>query len=402
MFKSIKVALFMTYKTIFKGNKGIPVMTVLMLILVFINMLFLPSLIDGLVDRVHSILRSMSSSNIMVEPPQGERFLTDVSNLEDELMEIDGIEAVTSKNILGVEMEYDGYVVTYPVVAVDTESYKEVFDVHEYMIEGEFLDEDDTDQIVLGVQVAGNDDDSLELYTSSLRSVHAGDKVNVQMSNVKEREYTVKGIFDAGFVKTDCISFITEKELFDIMPGKQDSASSLHVKIEDGYLEKDIMDEISNINEDITLKSWEELAGSVESMTVSFTMIASILRIIALLVAAITIFIITYVDLVNKRRQIGIQRAIGITSESILFSYIFGAMFYSVVGAILGSLIFMYVVIPVEHANPLEFPFGPILLISNYQYMVSVLLTLSIVTVLAAIIPTIRTLRVKILDAIWG
>jgi len=39
--------------------------------------------------------------------------------------------------------------------------------------------------------------------------------------------------------------------------------------------------------------------------------------------------VITYIDLVNKRRQIGIERAIGIKSSPIVFSYVLKAWAYA-------------------------------------------------------------------------
>ena len=118
--------------------------------------------------------------------------------------------------------------------------------------------------------------------------------------------------------------------------------------------------------------------------------------------AAITIFIITYVDLVNKRRQIGIQRAIGITSSAIFLSYLMRAVIYSVVGVILGTLVYTYVVVPIEHANPLRLPAGYVYLTSDTTYTLFIIGVLIIVSLVSATIPTLKTLRIKILDAIWG
>ena len=53
-----------------------------------------------------------------------------------------------------------------------------------------------------------------------------------------------------------------------------------------------------------------DLGTIVQDQTATFRLISDILKIISLLMAAITIFTITYIDLVDKRRQIGIERAI--------------------------------------------------------------------------------------------
>jgi ABC-type antimicrobial peptide transport system permease subunit len=65
-----------------------------------------------------------------------------------------------------------------------------------------------------------------------------------------------------------------------------------------------------------------------------------ILGLVSALVAAITIFIVTYIDLVNRRKQIGIERAIGVRGGAIVSSYCLKALAYAVVAIALGLLLF--------------------------------------------------------------
>src|SRR4030066_401702 len=179
----------------------------------------------------------------------------------------------------------------------------------------------------MGLQLAGADREDLELYSSSLRSVHAGDTVVVRYVNGVEKQYTVKGIFYCELIQTD----------------------------------------------------------------VSMNQIIVILQIVALIVAAITIFIVTYVDLSNKRRQIGIERAIGITPSAIVLSYIFRAGVYALVGILAAALIFIYVVVPLEARHPFHFPFGDVFLPVNISYLIRSALILCGVAVVSAFVPSFNT-----------
>jgi ABC-type antimicrobial peptide transport system permease subunit len=96
-------------------------------------------------------------------------------------------------------------------------------------------------------------------------------------------------------------------------------------------------------------------------MTDSFNVINAILNAVNLLIAGIMVFIVTYIDVANRRRQIGIQRAIGITPGSITLSYLFRAIFYSGVGVILADLLFAYLVTPLEARYPFHFPFDDVI-----------------------------------------
>jgi putative ABC transport system permease protein len=254
----------------------------------------------------------------------------------------------------------------------------------------------------LGVQVAGGDREDIELYSSSLRHVHAGDKVVVTYSNGLEKQYTVKGIFDTGFIQTDLQAFVTELEFNSVMPNMYDKASSVRVKLEEGADPQRVIERIASMGNNLEFQTWEETAGLVKSMTESFILINQILNVVNYLVAGITVFIVTYVDVVNRRRQIGIQRAIGIKSHSITVSYLIRALFYAIIGLIIGILLFKYVIVPVEARHPFEFPFGPAYLTTRPSYTARMAFILLVVSLTAAFIPVWRVMRIKILDAIWG
>ena len=148
--------------------------------------------------------------------------------------------------------------------------------------------------------------------------------------------------------------------------------------------------------------TWQETAGLVTSMTDSFNIIRQILNVVNILVAGITVFIVTYVDVVNRRRQIGIQRAIGITPQSITLSYIIRAFFYAIVSVVIGGLLFAYIVIPLETRHPFHFPMGDAYIIIDIYDIIRVSVILLVVALIAAFIPVRRIVRTKILDAIWG
>jgi putative ABC transport system permease protein len=57
---------------------------------------------------------------------------------------------------------------------------------------------------------------------------------------------------------------------------------------------------------------------------------------IGLLIAFVIIFVVIYVNIVNKKRQIGVQKAIGIEQNVIVASFVLQAMLYAGTGIILG------------------------------------------------------------------
>jgi ABC-type lipoprotein release transport system permease subunit len=402
MRKSIRVARFLTVKSIARGNVRVLALTIVMLILVYLNLIFTPAILEGLVDNVNDKVINTLSGDITVQSDATQPAIGDVSALISEIESIDGVAAASARNNLGADITYEEERITTVVYAIEPEQDKAVFRISEDLIEGSYLDAEDTDQILLGLQVAGADREDLELYSSSLRSVHAGDVVTVRYVSGMEKQYTVKGIFYCELIQTDIRTFITGKEFNSINPLMVDKASSIHVKTQKDVELEPIIEQIAGIREGLKFQTWEDIAGVLRSMTMSMNQIIVILQIVALIVAAITIFIVTYVDLANKRRQIGIERAIGITPSAIVLSYIFRAVVYAVIGILAAALIFIYVVVPLEARHPFHFPFGDVFLPVNISYLIRSALILCGVAVASAFVPSFNTIRVKIIDAIWS
>jgi putative ABC transport system permease protein len=165
-----------------------------------------------------------------------------------------------------------------------------------------------------------------------------------------QKEYTVKGIFYTELIQSDIRAYITQKEANSIYPVINNNAMSIHVKLKPNAKPDLVMKEIEGLRPgEFRFQTWKDSLGLLKSLTKSFDQITAILRTTALIVAAITIFIVTYVDLANKRRQIGIERAIGITSASIVISYVIRALLYAIFGILLAALIYVYVVVRINY-----------------------------------------------------
>jgi putative ABC transport system permease protein len=400
--KSLKVAAFLALKSIVRGNVGVIILTIFMLVLVTMNLLFVPGLISGATVSMNSILINTYSGDLIIEPGGNDRVITHVSDLLNDIESIDGVVAASARNDINAYFTFDDRRIGRMVTGIDPVRDKQVFNIASNLIEGSYLDPRDRGEILLGIQLAGADREDVELYSSSLRHVHAGDKVKVTYSNGLEKQYTVKGIFDTGFIQTDLEAFVTQLEFNSVMPNMNDRATSIRVKLEEGADPAAIIARIADMKAGLDFQTWQQTAGLVQSMTESFTLINQILNVVNYLVAGITVFIVTYVDVINRRRQIGIQRAIGIKSQSITISYLIRAVFYAVVGLVIGLLVFKYVVIPIETRHPFEFPFGPAYLLTQPSYTARMAFALLAVSLAAAFIPVWRVMRIKILDAIWG
>ena len=136
------------------------------------------------------------------------------------------------------------------------------------------------------------------------------------------------------------------------------------------------------------------------SGTGSFDQIKSILNGVSLAVAAIAVFIVTYIDLVNRRRTIGIERAIGISGPAITISYVLKAIVFGILGVIGGAALFFGVAIPWVRHHPFMFSIGPVTLSPTSGELRNDAVILVVVACVGALVPAWRTVRTHLLEAI--
>jgi len=402
MIKSLKVALFLGTRSIIRGNIGVTLLIIAMLMLANLNLNFVSGLMDGIVHSANAKLINTYSSDMIVESGSDSPYVTNAQELVGQIASIKGVDAVTYRSNLGAELDANDRRVNCVIRSIVPTQDSRVFDITGSIIEGSYLNENDTDSILLGIQLAGANRTNLELYSSSLKTVHAGDKIKVTYANGVTKQYTVKGIFYTEFIQTDLQAFVTEREFLSINPLANDAATGIYIKTNSTGDFAPVIDAVSRLRENLQILTWEDTAGIVSSMTNSFAIIRSIMAVINMLVAGITVFIVTYIDLTQKRRQIGIERAIGITPGAISMSYLFRAVFYAIVAILASLLVYKYAVIPLEAGHPFHFPFGDVLLFTNISQLVRSALIILGVSVIAALLPVWQTLRLRILDAIWG
>ncbi|OGO21996.1 MAG: hypothetical protein A2Z28_03715 [Chloroflexi bacterium RBG_16_51_9] len=400
--KTLKVAGFLAFTSLKRGNFGVLLLTILILVLVTLNLLFVPSLLRGLVHGADGKLKDTFAGDIVIESALDNPLIPNLNTLIPKIEAIGGVVAVTPRNNMVSEMRYENERTSGVVYGIVPEREKEVFTISKSMVEGDFLASGDRNQIVLGIQLAGAGNPGIELYSRSLKKVHAGDRILVTFGDGIQKNYTVKGIFRSEFIQTDTQAFVSEAEFETVNPLAANRASSIRVKINDTADSAAIIEQIKQLGDGLRILTWEDYAGIMRSMTDSFQSIDTILNVVNLLVAGITVFVVTYIDVTNRRRQIGIQRAIGIMPGCIAIAYLLRAAFYAVLASMLASLAFLYVIMPVEARYPFHFPFGDVKLLIGFTDLTRAIFILMCAAIIAAFLPVWLALRIKILDAIWG
>lgn len=400
--RSARVAVFLVVRSVLRSNYGIAATTALMMALIYINLLFMPSLIQGAVNRVNNRLIDTLTSNINITPTGNATSLEDVNAYLAKIRNTGGVAAATSVFRVGNQVSHGSYSGSFDVYAIDPNTYKHVFDTPNDIFDGSYLHQDANSQVFLGIGIAGANDPRIRGYRASLQHVTDGDTVDITLNDGRVEHLKVAGVYNDQFPLADKWAFISQHEASKLLPRSSDHATTIFVRTTSGANVNHVVGALRRIRGGTQFETSASLGTAVEDQTASFRLISNILKVVSLLVAAITIFIVTYVDLVNKRRQIGIERAIGIHSPAIVASYVLKALTYAIVGIIAGLLLFTLAITPLVTHHPFEFPNGPVALATSPHEIRADLIILLIVAAIAALVPALQSVRLRIIDAIWS
>lgn len=409
MKKDFKLAFYLGYKSIINGHKSIIILMIFILSLAFVNLIFISALLNGVTATLNNQVINNAVGNIVISPqeePTRENFIINTVELRNKIESIPGVKAtVTHHNLLATfayDKNKDGQYKygSWPVIGVNPEEEPAVTGIYKHIIAGSYLEGLGINEIILGADIAGGY--GLGEEVSSLGGVKISEKVTVSYGNGVSKQYNVVGISKAKSTFVDQNAYITKKEAQSVLQLTSDRASQILVKIDQTGDEDWIIQEIKKIAPNLKVRQWIEYSSALNAVPKSFDLIGALIGAVGLVVAAVTIFMLIYVNTINKRRQIGILKAIGIKERVIIGSYVIQAFFYVIFGIIFGSIIMFVLVAPYFARNPLTLAIGDVSLsVKNIQVLKSILSLLA-AALLAGFVPAWRVVKENILTAIWG
>ncbi|MFZ2226520.1 MAG: FtsX-like permease family protein [Candidatus Moraniibacteriota bacterium] len=409
MLRNFFVACWFSFKQLKHSNKKSVVMTILVVVLLFINILFIASMMSGLISAVNSQTIDYQYGNIVIEPSkesESDAYIKQAEKTLDNIKSIPGVTGAVEHYKSGVGIAYDpkkegtnvknGSWYLYSIVPSEE---SKVLKINSKIVSGRYLEDGDRNKILIGREISGGFNATLE--RTSLGGVNVGDEVYVSYPNGISRKYTVVGIFASKSFLADAQAFITKDEMEEVL-GQHDLADEIIVKTattgdEDKYISK-----IESISQQkLKLYPWRDYLGALSTVTNSFDFIKLIFYAIGLAVSGASIFIIIYIDLLNQRKQIGILKAIGMESKTIVTSYVLQALFYGILGTILGVIAVKYAIYPYFIKHPFDMPIGDVSLVFEKADLIKTIVSMIVVSFIAGLIPSIQITKKNILDSIF-
>ncbi|MCK5023035.1 MAG: ABC transporter permease [Candidatus Aenigmarchaeota archaeon] len=170
------------------------------------------------------------------------------------------------------------------------------------------------------------------------RGVVVGDYLTFE-----EEEVEVMGIFEEGSGSYDLVVLIPyeyAEEIYDM----EGEAMQLILKPDDISYVQEIKDIINNDMDGLSAMTMEDALAQMEEMTGTLNIMTFGIGFVASLVAAIGIIITMYTSVLERRRQLGIMKAVGALKKTILKQILEEGIILSVVSSVIAILLSFFFV----------------------------------------------------------
>ncbi|MFW5887174.1 MAG: hypothetical protein ACOCUH_00065, partial [Bacteriovoracia bacterium] len=158
--KSIKVGWFLGYRQLKRSSLWSNLLIVLIMVLTFLNLVVISGLLVGLIQGASDAVKNNYISDIIISKLPENSFIENTPNIINIIENTSQIESYTARYLSSGSLESNykdrsdftenPEKVSTIIAGVDPDKEHEVTQIKDKLIEGEFLEDDDFDKIVLG------------------------------------------------------------------------------------------------------------------------------------------------------------------------------------------------------------------------------------------------------------
>jgi len=409
---NVKIGFFLATRQLFRGNIRSVVLVVTVMVFTFLNLVAVSGILVGLIEGSSVAYKTKYIGDLVISPLASKKTIQDSGPIISILKNQEKILGLSVRyiNSGSIESNYNQRdagkrreITSGNIVGINAEEENKVTGWKNDILEGEFLNSNDTGKIVVGKNMLARYSIAPQDRDRALGDVQIGEKVLVKI-NENINEFILKGVLDG---KTDASrqAYITDTDMRKMIPGDSQEVSSINVRIKNPGDESHLKQMLLNLglDEHQKIQTYEDAEPSfVKDLKTVFSILGTAIGSIGIIVASITIFIIIYINALTRRKYIGILKGIGIAPSVIEISYILQSIFYGVVGSAIGGLIVYTVLIPIFTAYPIDFPFSDGIMVAPVDSTLNKFFTLMFFTVLAGYIPARSIVKQNTLNAILG
>lgn len=412
--RPFKVGLFLGWRQLRRASVWTNVLIIIIMVLTFLNLIVISGLLVGLIEGAAVAVRHHYIGDVIVTKLQENSYIENSRNIISIIEQTPGVENITPRYLASgtIEANYKERTnfndtperVGTVIAGIDPIKEDSVTDLSDQIIEGEYLEPTDFDQIMIGAFL-------LEKYLQIdspgflvLTDTEVGDKVRISIDG-NMREMKIKGILKSKVDEIDRRVFMVDSQLRSIMGRDDLNVGEISVTVENGVNPDNVRDSLiaSGANRFAKIQTSNDAEPKfLTDIKNTFNLLGTIISSIGLAVAAITVFIVIFINAITRQKYIGIMKAIGTSGKSIELAYVFQSLIYAIIGSSIGLIIVYAILIPYVDANPIDFPFSDGVLVAPVISTSIRILILVLVTAAAGYVPAKIVVSKNTLDSILG
>ncbi len=418
--RSLRVGFFLALRYLKRSSLWTSLLVMVIMLLTFLNVVVVRGVLVGLPVGATATYAREYAGDILITALPDQRHIDRSVLVANTLSSLSGFKAYTGRYLTAAtvhanfqELPKTGHLadtVTVTAVGVVPEDEDTVTNISGLMAEGRFLTDTDLKGVVMGDQLleqyagGGPESGGTPETSGTLENVHPGTKVRITINGITG-EYTVVGVLDGKVGENARRIFMHEQQLRSILNRSEDKKDEIAVRLKDGVDNvawRDAFKNLGMVNYATIQVPGEAQGHFLDEVTQTFSLLGDGVGFVGVVVAAITVFIMIFVIALNRQKEIGILKGIGINRLAIQSSYVFLALFYATVGICLGILLLYFVIAPYIAVHPIDFPFSDGVLVAPLFDTLIRSLVLIVTTLFAGYLPARMIVQKNTINAILG
>lgn len=386
----VKSALFYSRKDLLK-NKKVFVFITLAIIFSTANIIAVNGLIAGMIDDFLDNNVEIAIGHLNIYPNEEDRYIEGLGVKEQKLGSLKVVTAYSPRVFANGVLSNKDLSVSVSILGLEPKRDKEVTKILDKLDRGTSIDSGDQNDILVSSRLAKD------------LKLDVGDEAFLTFENGKLKTYTVKGIIHTGNPDFDTSTVFMTLDESGRQLGLDNKASIILIRLSDKMLANQYKPIILQELEVSRVRTWKEEIEYISGFTEAWKSFAGIISAVGLIVAVISVGLIIYINVVSKKRQIGVMKAIGANDSFIFAVFVMEAILFGLIGVTLGDIL-GYMMVKYLEAHPFYDVASQAYVGARfYDYILYIASAVSFsVTVLSGVYPAIKASKIDIIKALWG
>ena len=337
-----------------------------------------------------------------IEQPEVPYFIQESITSLEKIDAIEGVKSVTARSRAQAMIASATYTAGVTLNGVLPEREEQTTGFSSNIIEGEYLDKDDKNAVLIGKALANK------------MNVNIGSRIVLTFQDAENEmvaaAFTVKGIFETYYARYDESTAFVPLTYLNEHLQLGDSFHEIAVLAKDMDVVQDLKKELSLLFPNDKVRSWNEISPELEYWVELGGVFSYIFVIVLMLGLAFGLLNTMLMAVFERTREIGMLMAIGMSKRKVFFMIVYETFMLSIIGTII-SIIGSSILIrwlsergidlsafsDVMQELGFETLIYPYLAGSFYIFLPIIVL---IISLFAAIYPAIKALRLNPSDAV--